>query len=248
MAIGNAESYKNNEKLFVMVLTRNNNNMIRENLVNKSMFLCDAAGPMSRQIPSKRFRLASSMEGFSYDFDYQLINFIKNFYIIFGPLAVLSKGRFGKTDHFLFFDCAQVMASSKVEKVITFPCSTSRIDFSRCSRLAGERQRYSVSFCSLTNISISWSGYVYLSELMKLSPNSFVLSLYVVSITAIITKKAADFNQQPHPEVEPKGSARLLFCKVWIVCGDLIPKNTKRYVVQTALKCGVLNPPANNTE
>jgi hypothetical protein len=86
----------------------------------------------------------------------------------------------------LILDWAQAIASSNVSKEIILPCSTSLMDFSRCSRFAGGLKRYSVSSCSLTNISMSWSGYAFFRELIKLIPNSLVLSLYVVSIPKAI--------------------------------------------------------------
>jgi hypothetical protein len=167
--------------------------LISKDFINETMFLSNTARPISRHIAFKRFGLARTMERVSRNLGNQGIDFTKNLYVFFDPFFVLGKGGFRKTNHYIFLVLAQAMASSSVAKEIIFPCSISRIDFSRCSRFAGEHKRYSVSSCSLTVISIFWSGYASLKEVIKLASSSLVLSLNTASILVIITETAKHY-------------------------------------------------------
>jgi hypothetical protein len=195
--------------LFVMVFAGDNNNLIRKSFIDETMFLSNSARPMPRHIPFKRFRLARPMKRVSRNFGNQLIDFTKNLYVFFDPFFLLGEGGFRKTNHYFILDLAQAMASSSVAKVIIFPCSISRIDFSRCSRFAGELKRYSVSSCSLTVISTFWSGYASFKEVIKLASSSLVLSLNTASIPVIIAETRKNYQRRyGAPDSKMRGKLR----------------------------------------
>ena len=105
-----------------------------------------------------------------------------------------------KTNHnFAACSLAACIASSTVSKVIMFFHSlTSLIALSKCSLLAGDLMRYSVSSqsgssfsnsgCCRTRISMLWSGYASFSELTNSTPRSLELSRYIASMQKTIAE------------------------------------------------------------
>jgi len=75
--------------------------MIGRDFVNKPVFLSNTAGPVSRQIPCKRFRLAGSMKRVPRYLGNQFINLTKDFHVFFGPLSIFGKSGVVKNNHSL---------------------------------------------------------------------------------------------------------------------------------------------------
>ena len=167
-----------------MEFAGSNNNLMIQNFINQPVFPGDAARPVSSPIPLERLRLAGSVKGISHYFCYQGTYLVKNLCIIFFPLSIFSESSICKTNH-CFAACS---ACSGVSKVTNFPSSASLMTFSMCSRLAGVLRRNSVSSCSRTCISTTWSGYVVLIEFINVPSKSLVFSLYVVTILIIIVE------------------------------------------------------------
>jgi hypothetical protein len=168
-------------KELVMIFAGGNYYMIGKDFINQPMFLGDAAGPKSGQIPFKWFRFAGSVKRIPHYLGNKCIDLINYFFVFFGPLAVFGKSGFFKTDeepsgkplgifvgkeiyytggvpppsnHRAAHSSAHCRACSMVSKEIRFfPRSTFSTAFSKCSLLAGELRRYSVSSCSRTIIS-----------------------------------------------------------------------------------------------
>ena len=80
--------------------------MFRRNLINQTMLLCNTARPMSRQVAFKRFWFTSSLKRSSCYFGNEIVNFFKDFCILFRPFTVLSKSRFRKTYHLFIICCS----------------------------------------------------------------------------------------------------------------------------------------------
>jgi len=152
--------------------------VIFHNFIYQPMFLRDAARPMPRPIPFERFGLAGSMKRITHNLYDKGVDFVKNLLVIYFPLPVFGKSGIQKTDH-CFAAC---IACSSVSNATCFPSADSVRILSIRSRLAGVPSRYSVSSCSLTCISTTWSGYAVLIESIKVCSSSVVLSLYVVTI------------------------------------------------------------------
>ena len=173
----------------VMVFAGGNNYMIGKDFIDQTMFLRNTAGPISRPISHKRFRLACSVKRITHYFCNKCVNFLKDFFIFYSPFTVFGKSGFFKANHCAACSSARCVACSKVSKeIIFFPRSIFSTALFRCSRLAGEAARYSVSFCSRTIISMFWSGYASLTELINSLPNSLVLSRYTVTATEILSE------------------------------------------------------------
>ena len=167
--------------------------MIGKDFINQPVFFRNTAGPMPRQIFFQWLRFADSVKRVPQYFGNQGINLAKYFFIFRSPLPVVIKSGFFKTDHrAAVCPSADCIACSSVLKETIFPRLMFSIAVSRCSRLAGELQRYSVSSCSRTVISMSRSGYASLKEVIKLFPSSLVLSLNTASIQHTIMEITED--------------------------------------------------------
>jgi len=125
--------------------------------------------------------------------------------ICYHSLEVAISSGILKTDHCdaARFSAQSIACSSVSKEIIFFPCFTFSIAFSSRSRLAGELQRYSVSSCSLTVISMFWSGYASLKEVIKLASSSLVLSLNTASIPVIITETANYYKRLRNSQLPP---------------------------------------------
>ena len=131
------------QKLFIVVFTGDDNDVVIKNFVNQPMFSCDTAGPMSGPIPFEQLRLTGSMKRGPQYLGNKRINLLVDFLVFFGPLAIFSKSGIRKTDQFSAAHfSALCRASSTVLKVIMLPSSTSCIDLFSRSRLAGEPYCY----------------------------------------------------------------------------------------------------------
>ena len=136
--------------------------MICKNFINQAVFLGNTARPISRPVAFEWFGFTSSVKRISGYFGNKRIDFIKDFFIFSCPPQIVSKSGFFKANHLEARSSAYCTASSRLSKDTRFfPCSIFSTAFVSCIRLAGDRNKYSVSSretaASRTVISISRS-------------------------------------------------------------------------------------------
>jgi len=79
-----------------MIFTGNDNYVTGNDLINQAVFLSNPAGPIPRQITSKRFRLAGSMKWVTQYFSYKCVNLAKYFVIVPCPSPVVGESGHSK--------------------------------------------------------------------------------------------------------------------------------------------------------
>ena len=180
--------------------------MIGKNLINQPVFISNTARPITGKVSFQRFRFTGSVKRISCNFKNKTADLVKDFFIFFLPMIELRKRISMKTDGHSFAACslAACIACSGVSKLIRFfPSLTSLTALSKCSRLAGDLKRYSVSSqfgssssrigCCRTTISILCSGYASFTELTNSAPRYLELSRYIASILEIIAEASKEY-------------------------------------------------------
>ena len=104
-----------------MTLTGGNDNLIVCDLVNQSVFISNAAGPMPCPVMLERLRLAGAFEGLPHNINDKGVYFPVNILVVFFPLTIFGESVVLKTNHYFLLNSSAVfIASSRVAKETRF--------------------------------------------------------------------------------------------------------------------------------